>query len=268
MSEQDLQAEPLLEVFCVGFLVLTSFIVVFLPISVCDGKKILSEKKISSRFAFRISLMYTVLTMKKMTEKKKLTARTYTRNIVFIALFTALICVCAWITIPSAIPFTLQLFAIFLTLGLLGGKKGTIAVACYILLGLVGAPVFSGFKGGIAALSGVTGGYIVGFVFSALVYWGFTALFKEKFWSKIVAMFLGLIVCYAFGTAWFVFVKGSTSSPTDFSSALMLCVVPFIVFDVVKILLAAFLTRVLEPHLHLSSSSKKRTNANAEAATK
>ena len=170
--------------------------------------------------------------MKKMTEKKKPAARTYTRNIVFIALFTALICVCAWITVPSAIPFTLQLFAIFLTLGLLGGKKGTIAVACYILLGLVGAPVFSGFKGGIAALSGVTGGYIVGFVFSALVYWGFTALFKEKFWSKIVAMFLGLIVCYAFGTAWFVLVSGSTVA-----YALSVCVLPFIPVDAVKLVL-------------------------------
>lgn len=184
-------------------------------------------------------------------KKPKTKRRSYTRDVVYIALFTALIAVCAWITVPSAIPFTLQLFAIFLTLGLLGGKRGSVAVLCYILLGAFGVPVFSGFRGGIAVLSGVTGGYIVGFIFSALAYWGVTALGKDKFVWKIAGMVIGLIVCYAFGTAWFVFVKGKTTSPVDVATALSLCVLPFIVFDAVKILLAAFLTRVLSPRLRL-----------------
>lgn len=182
-----------------------------------------------------------------------------TRNVVFIALFVALICVTAWITIPSAIPFTLQLFGIFLTLGLLGGKKGTIAVACYLLLGVAGAPVFSGFRGGIGVLSGVTGGYIVGFLFSALVYWGMTALFKKKSFAEILGMILGLLVCYAFGTAWFVFVKGNAGTPVSVGAALMTCVVPFLVFDGVKILLAILMTRILRPHLSLDVSPEKKS---------
>ena len=189
------------------------------------------------------------------TKKKHLGFNT--RSLVFIALFTALICVSAWITVPSAIPFTLQILGVFLTLGLLGGKKGTIAVACYLLLGVVGAPVFSGFRGGIGVLSGVTGGYIVGFLFSALMYWGVTALFKDKLFARILGMFIGLLVCYAFGTAWFVFVKGNANAPVSVGSALMTCVVPFIVFDVVKILLAVLLTRILEPHLSLLKNERK-----------
>ena len=181
----------------------------------------------------------------KKTRKKRL----YTKDVVFVALFTALIAVCAWITVPSAVPFTLQTFAVFLTLGLLGGKRGTIAVLCYILLGAFGVPVFSGFRGGIGVLAGLTGGYIVGFLFSALVYWGITTLTKNKFLWKTVAFVAGLVVCYAFGTAWFVFVKGRTGSPVDFVGALTLCVLPFIAFDVAKIVLAATLTRVLAPKL-------------------
>ena len=185
----------------------------------------------------------------KKTRKKRL----YTKDVVFVALFTALIAVCAWITVPSAVPFTLQTFAIFLTLGLLGGKRGTLAVLCYILLGAFGVPVFSSFRGGIGVLSGVTGGYIVGFLFSALAYWGITTLTNGRFTWKIVGMGVGLIVCYAFGTAWFVFVKGRTGSPVDFVGALTLCVVPFIAFDVAKLFLALFLTRILTTRLHLDN---------------
>lgn len=183
--------------------------------------------------------------------KKTKRGRLYTRDVVYIALCTALITVCAWITIPSAVPFTLQTFAVFLTLGLLGGKRGTLCVLCYILLGAFGVPVFSGFRGGIGVLSGVTGGYIVGFLFSALVYWGITTLTKNKFLWKSVAFVAGLVVCYAFGTAWFVFVKGRTGSPVDFVGALTLCVVPFVAFDVVKIAFATVLSRVLAPKLRL-----------------
>ena len=183
--------------------------------------------------------------------KKGKAKRLYTKDIVYIALCTALITVCAWITVPSAVPFTLQTFAVFLTLGLLGGKRGTIAVLCYILLGAFGVPVFSGFRGGIGVLAGVTGGYIVGFLFSALAYWGITTLTKNKFLWKSVAFVAGLVVCYAFGTAWFVFVKGRTGSEVDVAGALMLCVGPFIAFDVVKIVLATVLIRVLAPKLRL-----------------
>ena len=75
----------------------------------------------------------------------------------------ALMAVCSWISIPTAIPFTLQTMAVFLAVGLLGGKRGTLAVTAYVLLGAVGAPVFANFSGGIGILLGQTGGYILGF---------------------------------------------------------------------------------------------------------
>ena len=75
-----------------------------------------------------------------------------TKDLVYIALAAVLICVCSWISIPMAVPFILQTFAVFCVLELLGGRRGTIAVCVYILLGAVGLPVFSGFTGGIGKL--------------------------------------------------------------------------------------------------------------------
>ena len=83
----------------------------------------------------------------------------------FTALTAAIIAVCAWITVPGPVPFTMQTFGVFLALRLLGGKRGSISVALYILLGAAGLPVFSGFKAGIGVLIGPTGGYILGFIF-------------------------------------------------------------------------------------------------------
>ena len=94
-----------------------------------------------------------------------------TRDIAYIAFFAVVIAVCSWISIPTVVPFTLQTFAVFLTMGVLGGKRGTLAVLVYILMGTLGIPVFSGFTGGIGIIAGTTGGYIVGFIFSALLMW-------------------------------------------------------------------------------------------------
>ncbi len=177
-------------------------------------------------------------------KKEKKTAAEKTRDLIYIALFAALICVCAFITVPSVIPFTLQTFGVFVALGLLGGKRGTASVLVYVLLGAFGLPVFSGFRGGIAVLGGPTGGYIAGFVVSALVYWLITALLGNKTLIKCLAMAAGLIAVYAFGTAWFVFVMGK-SSPVTVGYALGVCVVPFIPFDCAKIALALFVSKVL-----------------------
>ena len=75
-----------------------------------------------------------------------------TRDLARAALFAALIAICSWLAIPTAVPFTLQTFAVFLALGVLGGKLGTLTVAVYLLLGAVGLPVFAGFQGGLGAL--------------------------------------------------------------------------------------------------------------------
>lgn len=96
-----------------------------------------------------------------------------TLDMAYIGLFAVVIAICSWISIPTVVPFTLQTFAVFLAVAVLGGKRGTLAVIVYVLLGAVGLPVFSGFKGGIGVLLNTTGGYIIGFVFSALVMWAF-----------------------------------------------------------------------------------------------
>ena len=83
---------------------------------------------------------------------------------VYIAVFAVLIAICSWISIPTTVPFTLQTFAVFLAVGVLGGKRGSLSVLIYILLGAVGIPVFAGFSGGFGILLGQTGGYIVGFL--------------------------------------------------------------------------------------------------------
>lgn len=179
-------------------------------------------------------------------------------DMILIGLFAALIAVCAQIQIPAAVPFTLQTFAIFLAVGLLGGKRGTVSVVIYILLGMVGLPVFAGFKGGIAALLGTTGGYIIGFIFSALLMWAMekpvsSLLGKEtgadskknifrKMAGPAISMILGLIVCYIFGTAWFVIVYTNTKEPIGIMTALGWCVFPFIIPDLIKIALALVLT--------------------------
>ena len=87
-----------------------------------------------------------------------------TKDLVFIALSTTIIIVCSFISIPFYVPFTMQTFAIFTIIGLFGTKKAFVSVSLYLLLGAIGLPVFSGFRGGVGNLLGVTGGYLIGFL--------------------------------------------------------------------------------------------------------
>ena len=141
-------------------------------------------------------------------------------DMVHIGVFAVLMVICTWISIPMAVPFTLQTFAVFFSVGMLGGKKGTIVVLVYLLLGLIGLPVFSGFMGGIGKLLGNTGGYIMGFVFSALTMWAMERLFGRKTWVLGISMVLGLIVCYAFGTAWFMAVYAGNAGTVGLMTVL------------------------------------------------
>lgn len=168
------------------------------------------------------------------------------------ALCAALMAVCAWISIPiGEVPVTLQTFAIFLTLSLLGGKKGLLTVAVYILLGAVGVPVFSSMRGGVAILAGPTGGYILGFLGSALVYWVMETLSGHSEWIRLSAMILGNLVCYAFGTGWFLVVMSGRGKPMGLVAALSMCVIPYILPDIAKIALANVLAKRLRQVLRL-----------------
>ena len=163
-----------------------------------------------------------------------------TRDLCFCAIGAALIAVCAWISIPADVPFTLQTFAIFAVCGLLGGRRGTVSVLVYLLLGAVGAPVFAGFRGGFASLLGTTGGYLVGFVLLTLIITFAQAHWGQGQWVFVLSAAVGLLVCYAFGTAWFLIVYTRTGAIT-LGVVLTKCVLPFLLPDAVKLALAALL---------------------------
>lgn len=177
--------------------------------------------------------------------------RVHTRDMAYIAVFTALLTVCSWITVPTPtrIDFTLQVLGVFLTLGILGGKRGTLAIIAYLLLGAVGVPVFAGFFGGIGALLTPSGGYLIGFLFSGLLMWGLEKVLGTGTWALGAAMVLGLTVCYAFGTAWFMVVYPMGGEAVGLGTALMWCVIPYVPFDLIKIALALALTAQLRRHV-------------------
>ena len=176
-------------------------------------------------------------------------AKSKTYDLVYIAVFAVLMAVCSWISVPTAVPFTLQTFAVFMAVGVLGGRRGTMSVALYIILGAVGVPVFAGMTGGIGILTGTTGGYIVGFLFSALVMWAMEKIPGKKSVIQILSMAVGLIVCYAFGTVWFMAVYMKTSGPVGLMAVLGWCVIIFIITDIIKIVMAYGLYRKLKKYI-------------------
>ena len=158
---------------------------------------------------------------------------------VLCALFAALIALCAWISVPVAdIAFTLQTLGVFLTLGLLGGRRGCAAIGIYLLLGAAGLPVFSAFQGGIGILAGVTGGYLWGFLFAGLAY-----RLLERF-GRLPAMLAGQLLCYLCGSLWFYLYAGG-----GLWLILLRCVIPYLLPDALKLALACSLSRRLARHI-------------------
>lgn len=167
-------------------------------------------------------------------------------SIVYIGVSAALIAICSWIQIPLTVPITLQTMGVCLVAGLLGLKSGTLATLVFIVLGAIGVPVFAGFTGGMSVILGSTGGYIIGFIFTALIV-GFTSdKFKGKLVPLIISMVIGILVCYAFGTAWFAVVYNKNNDPASLATILGWCVTPFLIPDAVKIVIAAILTNRLK----------------------
>lgn len=177
------------------------------------------------------------------TEKKKTNSKV--TDIVYIGLSAAIIAVCSWISIPLTVPITLQTMGVVLISGLFGAKRGTLSTLLYILIGAIGVPVFSGFKSGFGVLLGSTGGYIIGFIFTALIV-GIVSDKTNKLWALILSMVVGILVCYALGTAWFAVVYAKTNEPASLATILGWCVIPFLIPDAVKIALAAVLTNRLK----------------------
>ena len=153
-------------------------------------------------------------------------------------LFAALTAVCAQIQIPlPPVPITLQLLPVLLCAALMSKQYAALTTAVYMLMGLVGLPVFAGMAGGAAKLFGVTGGYIIGFLPCAFI----ASLMIEKlgrsWWMQALSMVVGVLVCYVFGTAWFMVTKG-----IGLWASLTMCVIPFLPGDAIKIALAVILS--------------------------
>ena len=167
------------------------------------------------------------------------------RNMALCGLFTAVLAICAWISLPMGdTVITLQTFGIFLTLGLLGGKRGTITVLVYLLLGAIGVPVFSGFRGGLGALLGTTGGYIFGFMSTSVLYWIMTSI-KDTPRIRLIAMVIGLLLCYGCGSWWYM-TRYLSSGQLTLGLVLLKCVVPYLLPDAIKLALAWILTGKLK----------------------
>ncbi len=180
--------------------------------------------------------------------KSKITVRDMT----FIGLFAVVIALCAWLSIPAPIPFTMQTFGVFMAVGVLGGRRGSLAVFVYLMLGVLGLPVFAGFQGGIGRLLGMTGGYIVGFQVAALTMWLMERFVGKKRWGLALSMVLGLILCYLFGTVWFVVVHAQQMGPVGFWTALSTCVIPYIIPDLVKIFIALSICKQVAKAIRIS----------------
>lgn len=183
--------------------------------------------------------------------ENKLGLKITTLDIIYIALFSALIAVCSWISIPLTIPVTLQTFAIFATAGLLGTKRGVAALLVYILLGAIGVPVFAGFSSGVGVLIGSTGGYLIGFIFIALTVGLITKFFGKKTYVLVISMIVGLLICYAFGTAWFMFVYTRNTGAVGLATVLSWCVIPFIIPDALKIALATITVKRVSKYVKI-----------------
>ena len=167
------------------------------------------------------------------------------KSMVRCALLAALMCLCAWISVPfGSTPITLQTFALFLTLELLGGKYGSLVCLMYLILGGIGLPVFSGFRGGFGMLLGATGGYLWGFLLCALFYWLITGLLGKgvRIWGHLG----GLLICYALGTTWFYGVYFHTGTALGIGFVLLKCVAPFVLPDLLKLFLALLLAKKLK----------------------
>ena len=185
-----------------------------------------------------------------MTESPK-KRRSAAYDTAVIAVSAALITVCSWISLQiGPVPVTLQTLAVLAVLMTTGGRRGTIAIAVYLALGAIGVPVFSGFKGGLAAFAGPTGGFLIGFLAAALVYWLLEKLVfarlmtsqKKRIIFGFVNSFIFELLMYTVGVIWFMTVYAAQTGPVGLVTVLGWCVIPFIIPDLVKIAAAVIIS--------------------------
>jgi biotin transport system substrate-specific component len=167
------------------------------------------------------------------------------KPLILCSFFAALTGVCSIVSIPlpfSPVPVNLALLSVYLAGGLLGPKNGAISQFVYILLGAAGLPVFHNLTGGLSILAGPTGGFLAGYIAAAFLVGFF--YFKKMDKGLIIGLVGGLSACYALGVLWFMLISGA-----GLKSALLLCIIPFLPGDALKIIAAIFLIRKLRPFM-------------------
>ena len=175
--------------------------------------------------------------------------RGHARNWVMIALFSSVLCVSALISIPAfGIPITLQSFGVAAALFIMGAPRALASVLVYVCIGLVGLPVFSGFNGGVGAILGPSGGFIIGLVLLCLIYYLITAIMPDTRTVRLIAYSVGHIASYIVGTVWFVFVY---SDGVGFFAAFAITVLPFVIPDIMKTALAFYISERMRKHIKI-----------------
>ena len=170
-----------------------------------------------------------------------------TKTMSLIGVMAAVTCILGPLSLAipvSPVPISLTNLAVYFAIYVLGMKRGTISYCIYLLLGLVGLPVFSAFTGGAGKLFGPTGGYLIGFIFMALICGFFIEKWEKKLYMHFIGMVLGTAVCYIFGTAWLAY-----TAHMGFAAALAAGVIPFIPGDLVKIIIAMIAGSVIRKQL-------------------
>ena len=167
---------------------------------------------------------------------------TKVRDMLLCALFACITAILAQVQIalPTLVPITLQTLGVYLIGALLKPKLAFISTLVYVLMGVIGLPVFSGFNGGAANLLGPSGGYIYSFPIMALVI-SLIITKNNSLLFKVIAMVAGTVVCYGIGTIWFIYVTNTSLIP-----ALTMCVIPFLPGDTLKIIVAIVLSKKLD----------------------
>ena len=200
----------------------------------------------------------TFFTQYRYDERALTMKRNKTRNLVLCAMCAAITCILAPISVPiGPVPISLCTFAVMLAGVLLGAKFGFISQLIYVLLGAVGVPVFAGYSAGVSCIAGMTGGYIVAYpilaLLTGLLYWKFgkNKSGKLRVLWMLLAMAIGTVVLYAFGTAWFCAVSG-----TGAAAAMGMCVIPFLPGDILKMIVVVLISLPLEKAIAKMASSE------------
>ena len=170
-----------------------------------------------------------------------------TKTMALIGVMAAVTCILGPLSLAipvSPVPISLTNLAVYFAIYVLGMKRGTISYCIYLLLGLVGLPVFSAFTGGAGKLFGPTGGYLIGFIFMALICGFFIEKWEKKIYMHFIGMVLGTAVCYIFGTAWLAY-----TAHMGFAAALAAGVIPFIPGDLAKIIIAMIAGPIIRKQL-------------------